>query len=251
MYYLLKGKQNEIYSLQQGGGQPHVYPKELEVFQIPLPPLEIQQQIVAELDGYQNIITGARQVVNNWKPHIDIDPGWEQVSLPDISENHDSKRKPVTKSDRKAGKYPYYGASGIVDYVDDYIFDGQYLLISEDGANLIARTTPIAFSIDGKTWVNNHAHILKFRNHNTQKYVEAYINQIDIRNYVTGMAQPKLNQSELNRIKIPLPPAEICQNIVDNIESEWAIVDANKKLIAMYEQKMKDVITRLWSDKSE
>ena len=85
-------------------------------------------------------------------------------TLPEIGENLDNRRIPITGGDRKKGIYPYYGASGIVDYVDDYIFDGDYLLISEDGANLLARNTPIAFSVSGKTWVNNHAHILKFDN---------------------------------------------------------------------------------------
>ena len=88
----------------------------------------------------------------------------------------DSMRKPVTKGNRIAGEYPYYGASGIVDYVEDFIFDGDYLLISEDGANLVTRVTPIAFSITGKTWVNNHAHVLKFEDWHTQRYVEMYFN---------------------------------------------------------------------------
>ncbi|MEG0167721.1 MAG: restriction endonuclease subunit S, partial [Ruthenibacterium sp.] len=79
---------------------------------------------------------------------------------------------------REAGDIPYYGASGIVDYVKDYIFDGDYLLISEDGANLLARSTPIAFSVSGKTWVNNHAHVLKFDEYATRRYVEMYFNSI-------------------------------------------------------------------------
>ncbi|MFH1258673.1 MAG: N-6 DNA methylase [Elusimicrobiota bacterium] len=220
----------------------------LRGLKLPLPPLEIQQQIVAELDWYRNIITGARQIVENWKPKIDIEPEWEKVKLPAISENNDNKRKPVTKSDRSSGQCPYYGASGVVDYVEDYIFDGDYLLISEDGANLLARSTPIAFSISGKSWVNNHAHILKFKNSNTQKFVEIYINQIDISNFVTGMAQPKLNQQALNTIEIPLPPLEIQKQIVENIETERALVESAKKLIEIYEQKTKDVLSKLWAE---
>lgn len=131
------------------------------------------------------------------------------MRLGEIATNNDSKRRPVTESDRTIGQCPYYGASGIVDYVEDYIFDGDFLLISEDGANLLARSKPIAFSIAGKNWVNNHAHILKFNDTNTQRFVEIYINQIDIRQFVTGMAQPKLNQQALNNIEIPLPPVKI------------------------------------------
>ncbi len=219
-----------------------------EMYQIPLPPLEIQEQIVAELDGYAGIIVGAKQIAESWKPKIDIDPEWEKVKLPEISKNHDNKRKPVTKSDRSAGKFPYYGASGIVDYVEDYIFDGDYLLISEDGANLLARSTPIAFSISGKNWVNNHAHILKFNDASTQKFVEIYINEIDISNFVTGMAQPKLNQQALNTIEIPLPPLAIQKQIVEKIEAERALVESSKKLIEIYDQKTKETIAKLWSE---
>ena len=104
----------------------------------------------------------------------------------------DSKRKPVTKGVREAGEYPYYGASGIVDYVSDYIFDGDFLLISEDGANLVARKTPIAFSASGKIWVNNHAHVLQFETYETQRYIEIYLNSIDLSNYISTAAQPKL-----------------------------------------------------------
>lgn len=123
-------------------------------------------------------------------------------------------RKPITAAKRKAGSYPYYGASGIVDYVDNYIFDGEYLLISEDGANLKARSMPIAFPISGKCWVNNHAHVLKFENQYTQKFIQYYINMINIFKYISGAAQPKLNQENLNSIRVPIPPLELQKKIV-------------------------------------
>ena len=93
---------------------------------------------------------------------------WETKPLSDVCENLDSKRKPITKSKRVAGSISYYGASGVVDHVKDFLFDEDLLLISEDGANLLARTYPIAFSASGKTWVNNHAHVLRFKNFTTQ-----------------------------------------------------------------------------------
>ena len=120
----------------------------------------------------------------------------------------------MTSGNREAGDIPYYGASGIVDYVKDYIFDGDYLLVSEDGANLLARSTPIAFSITGKTWVNNHAHVLRFKEYATRRYVEMYLNSIDLSFYITGAAQSKLNQKNLNRIEIPLPSLEEQKRIV-------------------------------------
>ena len=130
--------------------------------------------------------------------------GWTLTKLNAISLNLDSRRIPITAGNRNAGNYPYYGASGIVDYVDDFIFDEQTLLISEDGANLIARTTPIAFSVTGKYWVNNHAHVLKFDDMTTQTYVEYYLNSIRIDEWVTGAAQPKLSQKALNEMKVAL-----------------------------------------------
>lgn len=243
---ILLARQEDVFRCARGGAQKNLNPDHFYEIKIPLPPLEIQEQIVKELDGYTAIINGAKQIATNWKPKIDIDPEWEKVKLPEISENHDSKRKPVTKSERSSGIYPYYGASGIVDYVDDYIFDGDYLLISEDGANLLARSTPIAFSISGKNWVNNHAHILKFKNMDTQKFVEVYINQIDISEFVTGMAQPKLNQQALNAIEIPLPKPDIQKQIVEKIEAERELVEAGKKLIRIYEEKTKSALEKLY-----
>ena len=149
--------------------------------------------------------------------------GYAVVTFEDIAENCDSMRKPVTSGKREAGKYPYYGASGIVDYVKDYIFDGDYLLVSEDGANLLARSTPIAFSISGKNWVNNHAHVLKFDCYETRRFVEFYLNSIDLAPYISGGAQPKLNQKNLNRIEIPLPSQERQKYIVDILDRFDAI----------------------------
>ena len=160
--------------------------------------------------------------------------GFETVKLGSIYTNLDGKRKPVTKSERTKGIYPYYGASGIVDYVEDFIFDEDLLLVSEDGANLLARSTPIAFSVRGKIWVNNHAHVLKFDSYATQKYVECYLNSIDISIYVTGAAQPKLNQQSLNSIEIPLPPLEIQEQIVKEIEGYQKIIDGAKMVVDNY-----------------
>ena len=121
----------------------------------------------------------------------------------------------MTKGLRSTGQYPYYGASGIVDYVDDYLFDGEFLLVSEDGANLVARNTPIAFGISGMNWVNNHAHVLKFEDRILQRYVELYLNAIDLIPYISGGAQPKLNQDNLNKIPIPVPNHNELQKIVN------------------------------------
>ena len=175
--------------------------------------------------------------------------GYAVVTLEDIAENCDSMRKPVTSGKREAGEYPYYGASGIVDYVKDYIFDGDYLLVSEDGANLLARSTPIAFSISGKNWVNNHAHVLKFDCYETRRFIEFYLNSIDLSSYISGGAQPKLNQKNLNRIEIPLPSQErqkyiveildrfdtICNDLTSGLPAE---IEARQKQYEYYRDKL-------------
>ncbi|GAL82709.1 type I restriction-modification system specificity subunit S [Algibacter lectus] len=203
---------------------------------IPLPPKEVQEKIVTEIDKLEKrdikALEGIKKFQNSISQYIQELNNHSKINLSDIAENWDSKRKPVTKGDRTKGKYPYYGASGIVDYVSGFILDDTVLLISEDGANLKSRVYPIAFTASGKIWVNNHAHILKFDNIATHKLVELYINQLDISEYITGQAQPKLNQNNLNNIKIPLPPVKEQERIVAEIEKLEIKIKALEKQIA-------------------
>ncbi|MEQ9924255.1 restriction endonuclease subunit S [Pectobacterium brasiliense] len=144
---------------------------------------------------------------------------WIIYPFGSVGENLDSKRVPITEKERVKGNVPYYGASGVIDYVNDYIFDEQLLCVSEDGANLRARTYPIAFSITGKTWVNNHAHVIRFEHKSTQTLVENYLNSVSLEDYLTGMAQPKLNRAKLDIIPIPLPSIEEQDVIADLLNS--------------------------------
>lgn len=154
----------------------------------------------------QNLFPQEGETVPKVRFHgFEKDGNWEEEKLGDIAENLDSKRVPITSNQREKGYIPYYGASGIIDYVKDYIFDEKLLCISEDGANLVDRNYPIAFSISGKTWVNNHAHVLRFASYHTQVLVENYINCTNIQDFLTGMAQPKLNRGKLDILPIPLP----------------------------------------------
>jgi len=168
-------------------------------------------------------------------PEFENEPMWDRKTFNKISDNLDNLRIPLTANMRIKGSIPYYGASGIIDYVKDFIFNEDLLCISEDGANLVVRTYPIAFSISGKTWVNNHAHVLKFKNKYTQIIVENYLNFIKIDDYLTGMAQPKLNKAMLNKIPIPLPEkkeqekiAKCLSSIDNNIESTTKKVEELK-----------------------
>ena len=139
---------------------------------------------------------------------LGVSSEWPVKRISEVTEFLNQKRIPLKSLDRakRQGEYPYYGASGIVDYIDDYIFYGTYLLISEDGENLRTRKTPIAFKASGKFWVNNHAHILSEKEDGILDYLEYYFSILDLTPYITGAVQPKLNKANLDCIEIPIPP---------------------------------------------
>lgn len=159
---------------------------------------------------------------------------WPMVRLGDVCDVLDSLRKPITKKDRVAGDVPYYGATGIVDYVRDYIFDERLVLLGEDGAKWGAGE-PSAFIVTGKTWVNNHAHVLRVHSELFDKYLVQYLNYSDLSPSITGVTVPKLNQRRMCDILVPLPPLNIQHEIVERLENELAEADslaANFKRIA-------------------
>lgn len=137
---------------------------------------------------------------------------WEERKLEDVTESFDGKRVPIDSGLRVSGEYPYYGATGIIDYVDDYIFDGEYVLLAEDGANIIMRNYPVAYLTQGKFWLNNHAHIMKMIDGSNYFLVQV-LEKIDYTKYNTGTAQPKLNSKIIKNIELKLPHIEEQQKI--------------------------------------
>lgn len=222
--------------------------KDLQEYKIPPPLLFEQKRIVvildkvfkaidlAKINAEQNL-KNVQELFESYLQNIfeNKNDDWVEKTLNEISDNLDKQRIPITKKDRKEGEIPYYGASGIVDYVEDFLFDENLLCISEDGANLLVRTYPIAFSINGKTWVNNHAHILRFKKITTQKFIELYLNSIKLDDFISGMAQPKLNQTQLNKIPIPFSPMEQQKQIVKKLNT---LQTETKKLETIYQQKL-------------
>jgi len=163
---------------------------------------------------------------------------WEIVKLGELCEVLDSKRKPITKRDRTEGNYPYYGATGIVDYVGDYIFDEKLVLIGEDGAKWNSGEKT-AFIADGKYWVNNHAHVIKpIRTLLVDEWLVYYFLFKDLKEFITGLTVPKLNQSQLKNIPIPLPPLITQQKIVEKIDRIFTEID---KATAAAEANVKNV----------
>lgn len=247
----------------------------MESCAFPLPPLSEQQRIVerieellAKLDEAKerlqevadsfavrkaailhNAFTG--ELTKQWRRENGVrDESWEEKKLSEITENQDSKRIPLSKSQRDNMNriYDYYGASGIIDKVDDYIFEGKKLLIGEDGANLVTRSKDIAFIADGKYWVNNHAHILDVKDTVLLMYLFNYINNMDLIPYVTGSAQPKLTQAKMNNIKIFLPTLpeqhEIVRLIDDLLARERAAQQAAEQALASIDLMKKSILAR-------
>ena len=191
--------------------------------EFPLPPLTVQREIVArlekELGEADKLAAKFKRVAeladNAFKAELDEafkalednsrrDAETRRVRLGDVCEVLDSKRKPIAKKNREPGSIPYYGATGIVDYVKDYIFDERLVLLGEDGAKWGSGDNS-AFIIEGKSWVNNHAHVIRVCSDLSADYLVAYLNFADLSPSITGVTVPKLNQQRMCDIVIPLP----------------------------------------------
>lgn len=154
----------------------------------------------------------------------ELPKGWVRVTLGEVANNFDGKRIPLSAEVRKhrKGVYPYYGATEVIDWIDDFIFDGRYLLIGEDGANLLSKSRPLAFIVEGKIWVNNHAHVLQTKSNLDIHFLCYYFNSLDLKPNVTGTAQPKLTQANLNKIEIPCPEISEQHRIVTKLDTLFA-----------------------------
>jgi len=150
---------------------------------------------------------------------------WPSVALGEVVDILDSRRKPITKRDRVAGPYPYYGATGILDWVEGYIFDEPLVLIGEDGAKWGAGEAS-AFPVSGKVWVNNHAHVMRpDRKSLLDEWLIYYLNAADLSEFISGMTVPKLNQGRLKEIPIPIPPLDQQKRIVAVLDQAFAALD--------------------------
>jgi len=164
---------------------------------------------------------------------------WSLVELGDVVEILDRMRKPITKSDRIEGRYPYYGATGIVDWIDDYIFDERLVLVGEDGAKWSAGEKT-AFVAEGKYWVNNHAHVLRpIKEKISETYLVSMLNFLDLNKYITGVTVPKLNQEKLRSITFPLPPIEVQREIVAELDRYQKIIDGARQVVENYKPSFK------------
>jgi type I restriction enzyme, S subunit len=192
---------------------------------------ETAQQLVERVAG-QSKSTSASEGENELG--FALPRGWVCARFGEITINRDAERVPVSRSDRekREKRYDYYGASGVIDQIDDYLFDKRLLLIGEDGANLLNRSTPIAFFADGKYWVNNHAHVVDGAEPLLLDWLCLYVNAIPLEPYVTGTAQPKMNQAKLNAIPLAVPPLAEQQRIVARVAQLRRLCDDLRQRLA-------------------
>ncbi len=288
LYYVLTNMQNYLYSISNRSAIPYsISSNNIMQITIPIPPLEIQQEIVKILDAftelntelntelkarkkqyeyYQNMLLDFNDINQNHKDAKEklaqktypkrlktllqtlAPKGVEFRKLGEVCEILDNRRIPIAKNKRNPGIYPYYGANGIQDYIDSYIFDGDFVLVGEDGSVINKDNTPVVNWASGKIWVNNHAHVLQTKNELKLKFLYFYLQTIDVSYCVAG-TPPKINQENLKKITIPIPPLEIQQEIVKILDQFSALttdllagipaeIKARKKQYEYYREKL-------------
>lgn len=232
----------------------------VETFPVRLPPVAEQARIAQALDALlaqvdtlkarldalpalikrfrQSVLSAAvsGQLTKEWRVEneesntqqgLKIPTDWLETTLGQYVTNHDSNRRPISARERESldGEHPYYGATGIIDYINGFTHDGEFVLVGEDGANLLSRVKPIAFIARGKIWVNNHAHVITSPSGHSNPYLSLYLNSLDITPWVSGSAQPKLNQKNLNKIPLQVPHPDEQAEIVRRVEQLFAFAD--------------------------
>lgn len=256
-FYFLRSIQHELDSKGTGTTFRAISGETIRETLIPFPNPETQQVIVSKIEelfseldkGIEDLKTAQQQLktyrqsvlkwafegklTNNNVKDDELPKGWKIMKFGEVVNNYDGKRRPINRDVRakRQGKFRYYGATEIVDYIDDFIFDGKYLLIGEDGANLVTKSRPLAFIVEGKFWVNNHAHIVQTKEFLNIDFLSYYFNSLNLAEFVTGTAQPKLNQANMNKIPIPIPKIEEQNKIVQELESRLSVADKMEESI--------------------
>ncbi len=217
LYYLLIFSENKFHGSSSGSVFGSINKSNIENLEILLPPLPEQKaiaEVLSSLDDKIDLLHHQNKTLEDMAQALfrkwfieEAKEDWEVGKLGDVVENFDSKRKPLSRMERdkmKNGKlYPYYGAAQIMDYVNDYIFDGQYVLIAEDGTVKTNEGYPVLQFTNGKFWVNNHTHVLKAKKPYNNFFLWHFLLKRNIENVVTGAVQPKINQTNLNSIEFP------------------------------------------------
>lgn len=249
LYMILKSQPiiDELQHLAEtrSGTFPQItFSAELAPMDIKIPPLETQQKIAKVLSAIDDKIELNNSINNNLEQQAqaifkqifsdisedDLPSNWHKGTIGEIVELHDSKRVPLSGQQREKMKqkiYPYYGATSLMDYVDDYIFDGIYLLLGEDGTVIDTKGFPILQYVWGKFWVNNHAHILTGKNGFNVESLYLLFRQLSIKSIVTGAVQAKISQANLKSLEVIIPPIEVIENLNDKIKPFFYQIRSN------------------------
>jgi type I restriction enzyme S subunit len=226
IYYKIRNKEFRLRALSSGTGTKTITKQDVKTFKLEIPDLPEQQKIASFLSAVDEKIqrlTKKKALLEDYKKGLMHElfsgqlrfkdekgkdyPDWEEKRLGDVSTFLDGRRKPIKSGDRSKmqGEYPYYGASGIIDHVNNYIFDEEIILLGEDGENIISRNLPLAFRVSGKCWINNHAHVIKPNENTDIDFLTYSLERINYEPYNTGTAQPKLNQAVCRSLPLNLP----------------------------------------------
>ena len=259
--------QKRLSKLAQGKSVVHLHNEDLSGLQIKVPSLAEQQKIADFLSNVDSVITAETKILNTlqkkkkalmqklftrqlrFKSDDGTDfPAWEEKKLGECVEILDSQRKPIESKERanRKGIYPYYGASGIIDYIDDYLFEGESILLGEDGANIINRNSRLAFIATGKYWVNNHAHIMKANADNLNYFICEYLESLDYSKICAGSAQPKLTQDVIRNLTIKAPCKEEQQKIADCLSSLDSLIQTQQKVVTTWQQRKKALLQQMF-----
>jgi restriction endonuclease S subunit len=230
---------------QKAVNQASVKTSDLREIQIPLPPLEVQKEIVAEIEDYQKVINGARAILDNYRPHIPINPDWPMVELGVICDLYQPKT--ITQQDLlEDGAYLVFGANGVIGRFDQYNHEEDEVLITCRGATCgtVNRSEP-------KSWITGNAMVAHPKDDRISKdFLFSLLKGSDLGPTISGSAQPQITRQGLAPFSIPLPPLAEQQAIVAEIEAEQALVNANRELITRFEAKIQTTLSRIWGDES-
>jgi len=221
---------------------PYIKMGMLAEYLLPLPPLEEQQRIVAELDGYAAIIDGAKQIEDNWKPRIDIDPDWERRELGDVCEVYQPKT--ITGAEiLDDGPFKVYGANGVIGYYDKFNHPEAEVAITCRGA-----TCGTVNFTEPESWITGNAMVVSPKDKTiSKKFLQYLLIGTDLNPVITGSAQPQITGASLKPFEISVPPINVQEEIVKSIDNEASRVNSAKQLIEIYETRTKFVIQKLWS----
>ena len=254
LYYIMRSQKKKLIELSVGGAQPNISQTIIKNFEIPLPSIENQNQIVGELDSYQKVIDGSKQVIENYKPLIDIDPNWEIVELGKIADIVSGQSPPSSSYNKSKKGLPFY--QGKTDYGDIYLLEtdtytSEVTKVSKKNDIIMsvrAPVGPVNLNPFNEICIGRGLCAIRPKNKEDLEFIFNYLQTDDVVKGHMGSTYESINRDEILKIKIPNPDKEIKNNIINIILDERKIIEGNKKIIEKFTQKVIDRINKIWSN---